>query len=171
MIYTEIDALEAAATVGSSSPCAKSKRGVVIFTRSGLVAAGYNHPPAPMRCDGSTACREHCNKLCIHAEDDAIQHLIAIDPRGQYACSWTGEIIGHRAEDTGLQMLHVKVVDGHAVPSRAPSCWQCSRTILGSGKIDRMWLLHAEGLRSYTSLEFHETTLRNCHLPVIKESR
>jgi len=165
--YDENDALAAAVTAGSCSPCAKSKRGVVIFVRSRIVAVGHNHPPEPMRCDGSVQCREHCAKLCIHAEDDALRHVIALGPYEQFASSWTGEIIGHRAESTGLQMLHVKVVDGQAVPSRAPTCWQCSRGILGFEKISRMWLLHEAGLRSYTPLEFHELTLANSGLPII----
>jgi deoxycytidylate deaminase len=40
------------------SPCAKSKRGVVIFDISSgkIVGRGHNRPPRPWECDGSDRC-------------------------------------------------------------------------------------------------------------------
>jgi len=168
--FTPNDALHAAVAEGARSPCAKSKRGVVIFTTQGLLAGGHNHPPDPFRCDGSKLCRRACTELCIHAEEDAMQHVIMGPSKTSVVSNWSGMLTQMNIIGVDLQMLHVKVVDGKAVPSREPSCWQCSKSILGSGKIDRMWLLREDELRSYTPLEFHEATLRNCWLPVIKES-
>lgn len=68
----------------------------------------------------------------------------------------------------GASMLHVKVIDGKAVPSGEPSCWQCSRLILASG-IKTMWLLHEDGLKAYTAKEFHMKTLEHCNLPAVEE--
>jgi len=162
--FDENDALAAAVTVGSCSPCAKSKRGVVIFCRSGILSAGYNHQPEPMSCDGSERCREHCAKLCIHAEEDALQHVLC-GKDGEIVSNWQGPIVPY-LDDAPLQMLHVKVVDGKAVPSGNPSCWQCSRAILGFKKISRMWLLQERGLVSYEPSLFHSLSLANSGLPI-----
>ena len=154
-------ALKSAIEHAIKSPCEKSKRGVAIFLRessfsfgAGIYATGYNSPPEPMACDGSEECRSSCGKLCVHAEASALINL-------------RGDRSGH-SRLVGLEMIHVKVVDGVAVPSGPPSCWQCSRLILSAG-IMEMWLLHEDGLKSYTSQEFHAITLRGCGLPVIEE--
>ena len=150
--FSENDAFREAVLVGRQSPCSKSQRGVVIFHRNfGKVAGGFNAPPLPFRCNGSMACRADCNKLSVHAETAALLDL------RKGGC----DISKH------LEMLHVKVVDGEAVPSGEPSCWQCSREVLAAG-IDTFWLLHEDGLRSYTAEEFHESTLRYHELPVIR---
>jgi deoxycytidylate deaminase len=147
-MYDEHKALYAATQAGKNSPCAKSNRGVVIFRRlghrAGAVEVGWNEPPAPMKCDGSDLCREHCNRLCVHAEMTALLRLLR-----QPALRLSE-----------FEMLHVKVVDGKPVPSGPPSCWQCSRLILQVG-LKAMWLLHEEGLRDYTPLEFHRLTLEH----------
>ena len=145
----ENEALLEAVKAAMDSPCAKSQRGVVIWhpDASVIYARGYNHPPEEMACDGSEACRAACGKLCIHAERSALDEIDI-------------------PKFCGFQMLHVKVVDGEPVPSGPPSCWQCSRHILEAG-IDQMWLLHEDGLRSYSSREFHELTLKHHNLPVI----
>lgn len=152
MNFTEHDALAAAIEIAKVSPCAKSNRGVVIFhRRDGILASGHNHPPSPFRCDGSGDCREFCNQLCVHAELAALHDL-------------RFNLVS-RVRD--LEMLHVKVINGVAVPSGPPSCWQCSREILAA-RVCTMWLLHDEGLRSYSSEEFHEKTLRHCKLPIAR---
>lgn len=108
------------------SPCAKSKRAAIVYdpvTRKQW-GCGYNTLPKPMACDGSEACRRDCAKICLHAESMAIQaalvHHTAANGAGP-------DGVGQLA---GLEMLHVKVVDGQVVPGGPPSCWQCSREIL-----------------------------------------
>jgi deoxycytidylate deaminase len=152
-MFTEQQALERAVLVAPGSPCVKSKRGVVIFHRQqGVIAVGFNHPPQPFRCDGSMACQEACNRVCVHAESAALhalrRQLVPLRPNS-------------------LEMLHVKVVDGAPVPSGLPSCWQCSREILEAG-IPMMWLLHEDGLQAYSAEGFHVQTLQQCGLPVIR---
>ncbi len=156
----EYIALQNAISEALKSPCAKSKRGVVIFIRgekgltsAGIHARGFNGPPPPMMCDRSVECKSACSKLCVHAEASALIDLMGL------------AMAPARLSD--LEMLHVKVVDDRAVSSGPPSCWQCSRLILKAG-IRKMWLLHDEGLRSYTAQEFHTLTLEHCGLPVIQ---
>lgn len=149
---TPEQALVHAVTVALQSPCAKSKRGVVIFDASGALGFGFNGPPLPFRCDGSDACRAACGKVAVHAEDRAIRSAISLHFR-------------HPAISP-CDLLHVKVKDGHAVPSGPPNCWQCSRTILDA-EIAGVWLLHEEGLRRYSAAEFHRLTLETCGLPVV----
>lgn len=121
----------------------------MIWRRSGgLLSQGYNHP-VDSPCDGSDACRADCAKRCLHAEQHAIMEAQRYGKGIQ-----------------GAEMLHVKIVDDQPVPSGEPSCWQCSRVIIGSD-LAAMWLLvlNDEGepvLRRYTTREFHELTLRNC---------
>lgn len=156
-MYTEEEALEDAVRAATQSPCAKSQRGVVIWNRElfDYIAMGWNHPPKGFDCDGSEACREYCNRVCVHAE----QHAILQAKSGIH----------------GYEMLHVKVVDGEPVPSGPPSCWQCSRLILEAG-ISKMWLLHESDrhgklvthLQAYSAEVFHSLTLQNCHLPIVR---
>lgn len=147
MSYTEKDALATAVLAARDSPCAKSKRGVVIWNELGPAVMSCNHLPLPLKCDGSDACRASCGKTCVHAEQDALVRFQG------------GEL-------SDFEMLHVKIKDGNAVPSGPPSCWQCSKLILLSG-LKAMWLLenrvgvirHHSYLHRYTPLEFHQLTL------------
>lgn len=123
------------------SPCQKSKRGVAIWNGNVLLSVGWNHQPEGFECDGSERCRASCNKLCEHAEMDALLK------------------IGNLSE--GAEMLHIEVKDGKAVSSGPPSCWQCSRSIVDR-KIHRMWLLENGEWKAYTAKEFHEITLEKC---------
>lgn len=142
--YSENWALGMAIQASLRSPC-KSKRGVVIWNRqTGLVSEGCNAPPIPFKCDGTDACKASCSKTAVHAEQAAI---LAIPAEQEYP----------------LEMIHVKTVNGEAVPSDKPSCWQCSKLILQS-KIQYMWLLKEEGLVRYTAEEFHKQTLANNNL-------
>lgn len=139
----ENQALKEAVEIAKLSPCG-SKRGIVIWHREhGVISGGYNAPPPSFVCDGSDACRANCNKTAVHAEQAA---LIDFDPRIE-----------------GCEMIHVKVVDGEAVHSLQPSCWQCSKLILQAG-ISYMWLYQVEGLVRYTAQDFHNKTLINCGL-------
>lgn len=161
-----------AVRIGAESPCAKSKRGVVIWlsdqdlshlagcldgVRYVVEACAHNaRPDGP--CDGSDACRRDCGKVAVHAEEAAI--LKCADLR-----SWAEEWFrnGHRKQIV-VEMLHVKVVDGQAVPGGPPSCWQCSRLILAA-KVDYMWLLEdGRGWVRRTAEDFHRETLQNCGL-------
>lgn len=162
-VFSVQNALDAATVMANASPCAKSKRGVCVFhPRWRALGVGHNAPPPGFSCDGSDACREHCNKLCVHAEMDAIR--VAKDSK------WAPI-----ADE--LQLVHIKVVasDGAftRVPSGSPSCWQCSRQILANG-IAWVWLLHVTEdnvryLQAYTAHDFHQKTLEHCSLPVIRD--
>jgi hypothetical protein len=119
------------------SPCAKSKRGAVLFYAIGseridrgrsapigrTVGHGFNHPPEGFVCDGSMSCRSDCAKICIHAEDAAIRNV-------------------HPDYVYGIELVHVKVVDGELVPGGPPSCWQCSRVIAETEY--PVWLFEAQ---------------------------
>lgn len=147
MTFDPDGAMKVAASVGLHSPCAKSKRGVVIVARNGnLLGSGFNAQPEPFKCDASDACRAACGKLCVHAEQAALMQA------GSHAF--------------GAHLVHVKVVGCDPVASGPPSCWQCSRSILEAG-VSYVWLMHDDGLRRYTAEEFHRLTLENCGLPIL----
>lgn len=149
--FTEQHALRAAIWAAKHSPCKKSKRGVAIFDRRmGLLKTGTNHPPGSLKCDGSDQCREHCNRICIHAEMDAILKLDDAD----------------YMYNAGLELLHVKVDGIVPVSSGPPSCAECSKHILQAG-IEWVWLLHDE-LRRYDAETFHLISLAQNGLPAIK---
>jgi deoxycytidylate deaminase len=144
--------IDTAIEAAKRSTCRKSQRGVVIFRPASSLLPKYrgcNHPPPPFTCDGSAACREHCNKLCVHAEVDALKEFRCYDRSGWW------------------DLLHAKVVDGTIVPSGPPSCWQCSREIVDDDSITHVWLLHEDGWRRYSTVEFHKLTLQHHGLPVI----
>lgn len=145
----EWEALAHAVGAANWSRCQKSQRGVVIWRRnSGVLSLGWNAPVIG-QCDGSEACRRDCAKLCVHAEQHALQ-----------------EAAKYGKGIHGAEMLHVKIVDGKPVTSGPPSCWQCSRAICQSN-LTAMWLLH-EGpdgdpeLVRYDTREFHRLTLEHC---------
>lgn len=70
---TAEQALQHAVEAARTSPCAKSKRGVVVFHPvTGRWAAASNGPPSPFVCDGSVACRAGCRDVAVHAEARAI---------------------------------------------------------------------------------------------------
>lgn len=142
--------LDAVIAWANSSPCAKSKRGVVIFTSTTVAAGGTNQPPPTFACDGSEACRAACSKVCEHAEMAALRML--------------------KGSDTGFELAHIKTVGGVAVPSGGPSCSDCSKAILMDGRIAGVWLMHEEGWQRYTPLDFHERSLKACKLPLIRLS-
>lgn len=147
-MYDEKWALNQAVQAAKNSNC-KSKRGVVIWNReTGIISYGWNAPPKPMVCDGSEACRANCAKTAVHAEQAALIETI------------------DRKSFTNIkecEMIHVKIIDGEAVTSEKPSCWQCSKLILASG-LKSMWLYQKEGFVEYSALEFHNQTLINCEL-------
>lgn len=145
MHFDEHDALTEAITTGMKSPCAKSKRGVVIFVRNyGVLNVGWNHPPDPFECDGTPACRMRCAKWCVHAEQHALRRV--------------EEWWSHPRQ---REVLHVKVVNGAAVPSGPPSCIECSKILCDDLRIDAIWLLHEDGLRAYSRVEFHRKSLEH----------
>src|SRR3954469_17669298 len=116
--------IEAARLLGARSPCAKSKRGVVLFDPDPdmqpepgrddhLPGRGWNGPPPGFECAGTEVCRSKCRNVCMHAEQIAIIDAL----RGN-----------ERMRD--LVLLHVKVVDGVIVAGGPPSCVECSRLIV-----------------------------------------
>jgi deoxycytidylate deaminase len=140
-------AIRAAVSVGSQSPCMKSKRGAALwwpsFDNDDIVSAGYNRPLLGS-CDGSVECRRDCGKVCLHAEQDAL--------------------LGALYDVRTAEMLHVKVVDGEPVEGGPPSCVECSKLILRS-RLAAMWLLQVgRGWVRYTVEEFHRATLKNLGL-------
>lgn len=166
-----------AVTVATSSPCAKSKRGVVIYDQldARIISSGCNRQPEPFRCIDTPQCRTECAKLCSHAEQRAI--IAALVNRD-------------RPRMDRLDLLHVKVRDGQLVadPDDRPSCWQCSRMIVEVG-LAGVWLYEDRdastpddfsrwlggkpererkpqlGWHYYTATEFHRETQINCGLP------
>jgi hypothetical protein len=147
-------AIDAAWSAGARSPCAKSKRGVAVFSGrpgfAGPIVADHNGPPAPFICDGSDACKAACGKVAVHAEERALHSYRSV--------------VGDPA---GAHVLHLKVVDGEPVPSDTPSCVTCSRSMLEL-RVGWVWLWTSEGWKVWTATEFHHATLANLGLPALR---
>lgn len=127
-----------AEAMAMQSPCAKSKRGAVLFKKSEFAeevyGSGFNGQPPPFTCTGTDRCRELCGKLCEHAEGRAIRQA-----EGSIAVT-----SGHAEAVGGLELVHVKIGnDGRLVSGGPPSCWQCSRAILDCGFVAGVWLYEA----------------------------
>lgn len=128
--------------------CVKSLRGAVLFDpESGSIfGAGYNAPPSPFGCSGTSRCREVCRQICEHAEARAIDATLLESSWPSSAISiWRrpvrifGELTS--PEFRRLQLVHVKIGENSAVtPSGPPSCAACSKRILGVGFIAGVWL-------------------------------
>lgn len=180
--------IEVARRVGALSPCAKSKRGVVLFNQERadrvnnatgiepaseierfrdefvIVSRGFNGPPVGFGCANTGACRSNCAAVCMHAEQRAILTAVGAD------------------DVADLELVHVKVMDGAVVAGGPPSCLQCSRLVVEVA-LRGVWLYelptvaranaagvtrgddprHAElaEWRFYNADEFHRTTLAN----------
>lgn len=156
--------IEAARLAATQSPCAKSKRGVVLFNPERhdeyvrsvgvtsaqslrptvVVSNGFNGPPVPFECKDSLVCRGWCRDVCLHAEQRAIIDALGCDD----------------VED--LELVHVKVVDGLVVAGGGPSCLQCSKLVAEVG-LRGVWLFEASPVegkwRFYSATAFHEATL------------
>lgn len=168
--------ISVAVSTANAGPCAKSKRCAAVYERvqdgtGRILTRGvcFNAPPLPLTCDGGTEkCRAACAKICIHAEAGALTCAIEDAGRAITRDNW--------------ELVHVKTVDGALVAGGPPSCWQCSKMILGLG-IAGVWL-YKDGRdedafpagsvaydagprwRFYTPLDFHMETLANCDLPL-----
>jgi len=152
--------IQAAVDAANSSPCAKSKRGVVSFYKEGnasiILSVGYNRAP-DNSCDGSEECRRDCNKRCTHAETVAI--LDTINTNEGYPIT--------------AQLLHVKTVDGLLVAGGPPSCWQCSKLALEAG-FSKFWLYEETETspygewKCYSIRDFNDITMKNCGIYQIK---
>jgi hypothetical protein len=91
------------------SLCAKDRRGAGVWHRNyDHLSLGNNSPPAPFRCDGSAACKAACGKLAVHAEERALLRYLSA--------------AGNGLGSTGMDVLHLRVVDGEPVTSGPPSC-------------------------------------------------
>jgi hypothetical protein len=172
-----------AARAALRSGCRTSRRGAVIWNMAtalskqvdvalaretvlddrfdiAILAHGTNYKPAPHRCDGTQACQDTCATTCIHAEDAAIRSLGI-----RHAPALLLD------EPLGFHIIHVKVMaDGSLAPRGEPSCVACSKTILDTKAIGVVWLAGCDGVRPYTSLDFHEASLTHPknRLPVIR---
>jgi len=150
------------------SPCAKSKRGAVLFDDACHVwGKGWNGPPLQIKgslgnCDGSETCRRHCSQRCLHAESRAIIE----------ACNWS-LLDGETGGGEFPAMLYVKIDENNKlVAGGGPSCWQCSRLIVDVGFVTGVWLYQrdfADGPEDhqcswhwYSAGAFHHATAATC---------
>lgn len=146
--------LDAAIDAARRSPCAKSKRGCVVFPSDldGFVGVGWNGMPSDAPCSDDDFCRARCGERCVHAEVRAIRDAF--------------RTLGDSEGMDNFEMLHVKIVDGALVAGGGPSCWRCSAQILDAG-IAAMWLFEKQPLHPgsgpswvrYSALDFHDISL------------
>lgn len=142
-------AISAAAVNALESPCAKSKRGVVIFAERAqssagiILGAGHNGPPGPMKCLGADgkplSCQSSCSRVAVHAEERALRYA-----QTQWPAFPSGPV----------HLVHVKVDPLRILPhgdplatvvaAGPPSCVTCSRTILDAKFVTFVWLYEAQ---------------------------
>lgn len=136
------------------SPCCKSKRGVSVFQvmdsgEVNIYGVGFNgRPDKP--CTGDDRCRAICNKVCVHAEMRAMR-------KASKAATSLGQPLYQ------LELVHVKVENHVLVPSKGPSCHECSREILDAG-YKGIWLFLDTGWEFFHAHAFHAQTLLNCNI-------
>lgn len=156
-----------AVDTANRGPCAKSKRGVVIYDLGTPERAvpyihgnAFNSQPWPFECNASDACKAACGRLCVHAEQRAIMQMLRPNKIERVERQY-------ETPKPDLQLVHVKTVDGKLVPSTdGPSCDQCSKLIVEAG-IRTVWLYADEGAWScWDATMFHQATLRHLKLPV-----
>lgn len=161
------DMIDFAVRAAMEGRCAKSKRGVVIYDPIREVAPGdeaafaaiggpparvwssaYNSPPHPFQCardipapdaNPLATCGERCRKLAVHAEERAILQALRDWPRRESHERIKNPRVRRDLSLFGLHLLHVKVVNGVAVPGGPPSCIQCSRLIVETGPDVWLW--------------------------------
>lgn len=159
--FDEYVALDKAIIKANQSKCSKSKRGVIIWNPAPFgynfqYVTGYNYR-VDKECDLSTGglCEGNCNKLCVHAEQEALLKVSAL------ACINQKHDYFNNRENINYELLHVKTVDGKPVASERPCCLECSKLILSVPFIRVVWLYLKDGLRAYTPEAFHEETIAN----------
>ncbi len=132
----------------NNSPCAKSKRGAVVFDKDfNILGSGHNHPHRGSHCRP-----DHCYGICriftVHAEEDAIDKVIA-----KYRQTYP-EVL------SGASILHIKSIEGRSSISGDPSCSRCSGVSI-KHDLREFILLHENGFVAYTVREFHDLSLYN----------
>lgn len=125
-------ALESAVELGGQSPCAKSKRAVVVIWLGPdgqtpmEIGYGYNRPPYGIGCDGSPACRASCGARCLHAEGIAL---------AVFQMSKTSAV-----DPADCELVHVKIDEyGQVTAGKGPCCVPCAIQVLDAG-IGGVWL-------------------------------
>lgn len=122
------------------SPCV-SKRGAIVYRVADGFALGWGYNDQPDEsCDSSAACKATCRHTAVHAEQMAL--LVAA--------------LRHGVDVADL--VHVKAVNGLAVPSGQPNCVECSKLALAAG-ISGVWLLHESGWHRYEAADFHRLSI------------
>ena len=126
-LRTMDEVVRAAIAAARRSSCAKDQRGAAVWhNNGGTIIAASNGPPDPFICDGSDACKASCGKVAVHAEVRAVNRYLRL--ASGLAC-------------TGMNVLHIRVVNGQPVTSGPPSCVACSRDMLDAG-VAEVWLWH-----------------------------
>jgi hypothetical protein len=167
--------VELAVKAASQSPCAKSKRGAVIYGAGKHMFAAWNRLPREFTCDASEACKTACARRCIHAEEGALMLAIGgaapkplralhvkIVPTGRAMDLHLGTstLVGPRGSITHLPFA----ADAFKpVASGPPSCAECAKLMLATG-LEGVWLLDDSGWRFWSMLDFYTETMRTLGL-------
>ncbi len=150
--------IEAARQAAMQSPCAKSKRGAVLFNREDADYIERNQS-----LFGYAASMQSEVERSLARRDREREVIAGAGFNGQplpFTCSGSehckrdcGKLCLHAEERAiraagalddvaDLELVHVKVVNGNVVPGGGPSCWQCSRLVV-EVKLRGVWLFEA----------------------------
>lgn len=94
------------------SPCAKSKRGAVVFKDGQILGRDHNHPNIPHTCVPDV-CMNYCSFYTTHAERGACQD---------------GIFRGNNLD--GASILHMKIKNGLVKPVEKAECLDCSSYLM-----------------------------------------
>lgn len=140
--------IDAATEEARRSPCAKSKRGAVVFKNGKILGLDNNHPNLPHTCIPD-ACMNFCAFYTTHAERGACQDAIA-----------KGNNIN------GASILHMKIKNNEIIPVDTAECFDCSSYLVRLRArgvyIAELILMHVDEnqvlFRGYTIDEFFQNS-------------
>lgn len=121
------------------SPCAKSRRGAVVFKDGQILGKGNNSPKDDKFCI-PPICYPICSEYCDHAEANALKDAIS---KGR--------------DVEGASMFHIKVKGRAPVVSDDLSCLKCS-TLVCEANIGEFILYQSSGFVAYPTEEFDKLT-------------
>ncbi|MCL5784735.1 MAG: hypothetical protein M1142_05295 [Patescibacteria group bacterium] len=104
--------IDAATEEAKRSPCAKSKRGAIVFKDGQILGRDHNHPNIPHTCVPDV-CMSYCSVYTTHAERGACQDAI---------------FKGNNLD--GASILHMKVKKGLVMPVEQAQCLDCSSYLM-----------------------------------------
>ncbi len=167
-------AISLAVEAAHQSPCQKSKRGAVAFSRRRMYQSGdtvgrvmtvfetgHNQPAQSLFCSGTDICKAACRHICDHAEAIAVSKWLAkhgSSPEG----SAMFDVVHIELRPNEAGDWEPVAFDREGQP-KGPSCITCARDMLRA-EARLVWLWGEEGWRWWYAQDFFRDTLEELKL-------